>query len=131
MTSKNVKSIDSKKNDLKVAKENLAKKEAELKAEIKKLQNELKAQAKVEKEESKAIKAEEAVAEAEDYAKRLKEVYKQPKANMTEAIRALMLDSKTVDEIAEATGYSRKAIADRRWLIIKSLEKAEANIAKS
>ena len=55
----------------------------------------------------------------------MKKVMADPKVNMTENIRRCMLEGKLVDEMVEELGYGRKAILDRRWLIIKDLEKKE------
>jgi transposase len=88
-----------------------AKEEAELK--IKELKG-------LEKEELEKIKALEAKTRAKSLAEALKkQETAEPKRNLTQAIRELMLEEKTVDEMMVVLGVSRKEILDRRWLIEK------------
>ena len=74
----------------------------------------------LEKEEIEKAKALEAKERAKALATALKnQETAEPKRNLTQAIRELMLKEKTVDEMMQTLGVTRKEILDRRWLIEK------------
>jgi chromosome segregation ATPase len=125
MSNKNVEVKKEVKEDLSSLKDRIAKMQADHKAQVDALKaksEELKAQAKELKAKEKAAKAELKKEEALKRAKVLKEAMANGQAlkrNLTQEIRELMMDGKTVDEMVEILKVDRKSILDRRWLIEK------------
>jgi chromosome segregation ATPase len=125
MSNKNVEVKKEVKEDLSSLKDRIAKMQADHKAQVDALKaksEELKAQAKELKAKEKAAKAELKKEEALKRAKVLKEAMangQASKRNLTQEIRELMMDGKTVDEMVEILKVDRKSILDRRWLIEK------------
>lgn len=124
--SSKVKNSEVEKTEIQVLKEKLAKMEEErkaqmdaLKAKMKELNEEAKALKEQEKEAKAKIKAEEAKTRAKNLASSLAMQNETKRPNLTEAIKQMMLQGKTVDEMVVALGVERKAILDRRWLIEK------------
>lgn len=109
----------------KVELQNAAKTLIQLKAELAAKMKELKEEAAKLKEAEKAKKAELKHEEASNRAKKMAEALanagSELQVNKTERIRTFLLAGKTIDEIQEETGYGRKEILDRVWLIEKKL----------
>lgn len=118
---KEVVNLDSLKAELKAQ----AEKMAQVKEELKQKMAELKEQAKRLKEEETSKKKELKAQEARERAQRMKVVLEKAGAeitvNKTQKIKELLLEGKTTDEIVELTGFGRKEILDRIWLIEKKL----------
>ena len=95
------------------------------KAEIKEQMDALKSEAKKLREEEKAAKAEAKELEAKERSAKLKEAMAngviEAKVNKTEKIREMLLKDMTIDMMVEETGWNRKSILDRVWLIEKKL----------
>jgi F0F1-type ATP synthase membrane subunit b/b' len=125
MSNKNVEVKKKVKEDLSSLKDQIAKMQADHKAQVDALKvksEELRAQAKELKAKEKAAKAELKKEEALSRAKVLKETMAKgqtSKRNLTQEVRELMMDGKTVDEMVEILKVGRKDILDRRWLIEK------------
>lgn len=91
---------------------------AEQMAELKNKALELKIEAAAAAEEMKT-------AQAEERAAKLREAMEAKglvaKVNKTQIIKEHLLAGRTIDEIVELEGYSRKEISDRTWQIEKAL----------
>lgn len=113
------KSIEQMKSEMAQAMAELEAKKAEMAAMLKAVKEE---QAKL-KDQEKEAKAKMKAEEARLRAERMRAMLSgsEVKVNMTERIRQLLLQGKTTDEIQAETGYERKAILDRVWLIEKKL----------
>lgn len=118
---KQVVNLDSLKEELKAQAEKMAQAKAELQLKMK----ELKEQAKKLKDEESSKKKELKAQEAQERAQRMKVVLEKAGAeitvNKTQKIKELLLEGKTTDEIVELTGFGRKEVLDRIWLIEKKL----------
>ena len=98
----------------------MAEKKLQLAEAMKKLKEESKKLADQEKEAKVAEKKVEAEKRAEAMRKAL-EFGTIEKVNMTEEIRRRLLRGQTIDEMQAKTGWNRKSILDRVWLIEKKL----------
>jgi F0F1-type ATP synthase membrane subunit b/b' len=126
MSDKTTKSVDGKniedlKNKVEEAQRAHKEKLEELKEQMAKLREEAKALKDEEKKRKEKEKKLEAKEKAEKLAKFLKSQENKPKRNLTQEIRDLMVQGKTVDEMVEILNVPRKSILDRKWLIEKSL----------
>lgn len=96
-------------------------KKLQLKNALNSLKEEQKKLADLEKQNKLNLKK----IEAENRVKRMNEALKngniESKVNMTEEIRTRLLKGQDIDQIQKETGWNRKSILDRVWLIEKKL----------
>lgn len=113
--------LESLKAELQKAAQEMAEKKAQMAEAMKKLKDEAKAMKELEKLQKEEIKKAEAETRAKNMAEALAKLGQDAKVNMTEKIKTMLLDGKTLDDIAAETGWTRKSISDRIWLIEKRL----------
>lgn len=103
------------------AAQEMAAKKLELAEALKSLKEEQKKLADLEKQNKEEAKRAEAEARAKKMAEALKAGGAETKVNMTEEIRTRLLNGQDIDTIQKETGWNRKSILDRVWLIEKKL----------
>lgn len=113
--------LESLKEELQKAAKEMAEKKAQMAEAMKKLKDEAKAMKELEKLQKEEIKKAEAETRAKNMTEALAKLGAESKVNMTEKIKTMLLEGKTLDEIVKETGWARKAISDRIWLIEKRL----------
>lgn len=113
--------LESLKEELQKAAKEMAEKKAQMAEAMKKLKDEAKAMKELEKLQKEEIKKAEAETRAKNMAEALAKLGAESKVNMTEKIKTMLLEGKTLDDMVKETGWARKAISDRIWLIEKRL----------
>ena len=101
-----------------------AKQMAEKKLELAQAMKSLKEESQKLKDQEAEAKAQAKKAEAENRAKAMRQALELGtvgKVNMTEEIRTRLLKGQDIDTIQAETGWNRKSILDRVWLIEKKL----------
>lgn len=113
--------LDALKAEMKRMAEEMAAKKAMMAESLKQLKEEAAKLKEAEKLQKVELKKAEAEGRAKAMAEALAKLGADVKVNMTEKIKTLLLEGMSLDEIAEETGWERKAISDRIWLIEKRL----------
>jgi len=113
--------LESLKAELQKAAKEMTEKKEQMAAAMKALKEEAKALKELETAQKAEIKRTEAKDRATKMAEALAKLEQDAKVNMTEKIKTMLLDGKSLDDIAVETGWTRKSISDRIWLIEKRL----------
>ena len=113
--------LESLKAELQKAAQEMAEKKEQMALAMKALKEEAKALKELETAQKAEMKKAEAQNRATAMAEALAKLGQDAKVNMTEKIKTMLLDGKSLDDIAAETGWTRKSISDRIWLIEKRL----------